>query len=405
MNRRDFLRFSLASAGLAVSWRLWAAPSGGTGARFLLVFLRGGYDALSALVPYSEPFYYAARPNIAIPKPVEDDPGTAIKLDGRWGLHPVFEETLLPMFTAGELAFVPFAGPDFLSRSHFQAQDWIEFGQAPDGHPSTASGFLNRLLVSLEKGSAPRQEAVSFTRDLPLVLRGQLKVANSPVSAKKGSRGMDVAHEDLVEAMYAGHTLQDLVHEGLGLRREISQEIMQEMQEASRNAIPASGFALEAGRVGRFMQEHPDYTLGFIDVGGWDSHAGQGGVRGQLSNRLDSLADGLVALKQGMGPMWKESVVVVLSEFGRTFRENGSRGTDHGHGSTLLALGGGLHGGKIVGRQSGLGEADLNEGRDTPVLNEYRPILAGLFQRMYGLDRSALEEIFPAAKPLDLGLV
>jgi len=404
MNRRSFLRLGAGAALAAVNWRLWAAPTGGSNGRFLLVFLRGAYDALSAVVPYAEPFYYEARPHIALARPSERDPDAVIALDGRWGLNPALQDSLLPLYEAGELAFVPFAGTAFVSRSHFQAQDWIEFGHAPGTQPNPNSGFLNRLLAQLGAGGGRRPDAVSFTRTLPPVLRGGLPVANTPVRVANRRR-ISAGYEALLEEMYAGHPLEPMVRDGLSLRREISKELAEEMQTASRDAMPASGFALEAARIGRLLRDRPEYNIGFIDIGGWDTHAAQGAARGALSGRLHDLGEGLAELAEALGPEWKRTVVVVMSEFGRTFRENGSKGTDHGHGSTLWVLGGSVRGGAIRGEQAPLGPGDLHQNRDLPVLNEYRATLAGLFARLYGLDGQALAEVFPQARPIDLGLV
>lgn len=407
MNRRNFLRLTVGVAAAAsVNWRLWAAPTGGSGTRFLMVFLRGGYDSLSALVPYTEPFYYESRPHIALAKPDINDPNTVVDLDGRWGLHPNLQDTLRPLYSAGQLAFVPFSGPGFESRSHFQSQDWIEWGQPPVANPDAGSGFLNRLLANLGKGAGVNQSAVSFTENLPPILHGRIQVANSPIKLPGNRGSMDVSYENLLQAMYTGHSLESMAREGFGLRHKISNELLEEMQTASRGALPAKGFALEAARIGRLLHDQPNYTLGFIDVGGWDTHVAQGGVHGNLSNRLLSLGAGLKALSEGLGDSWKNTVVVVLSEFGRTFLENGSGGTDHGHGTTLWVLGGGVRGGAIRGEQSRLSRlSDLHQNRDTPVLNEYRATLGGLFKRIYGLDAKALNDVFPDSKPRDIGLI
>jgi len=409
MRRRGFLRLSLGCAGGLVvgglPWRLLAAPTGGSGARVVLVFLRGAYDALSVLVPYSEPFYYEARPNIALGRPDRASPDAALSLDGRWALHPSLGDALMPLWQAGQLAFVPFSGTGFVSRSHFQAQDWVEFGQAPDARPSSSDGFLNRLLARLGAPAATRSGGVSFTQTMPPVFQGKVQVANSPLTLPRGGRGVEADYESLLLRMYSGHPLEETVRDGLGLRREITREIAEEMQAASREALPAGSFALEAGRVGKLLHEHPGYSLAFVDVGGWDTHAGQGAAQGALANRLNGLGDGLKALADGLGPQWEKTVVVVISEFGRTFRENGSRGTDHGHGSAIWVLGGSVRGGAIRGEQGGLKPGDLHEDRDLPVLNEYRAVLGGIFQKLYGLRQDDLTEVFPGASVLDLGLV
>lgn len=405
LRRRAFLQASAATLAFAPQWKLWAAPAGAAPtARLLMVFLRGASDGLSALVPYSESFYYEARPNIAIAPPTADAAAehVGVALDNRWALHPAIAETQMPLWEARQLALVPFAGTAFVSRSHFQAQDWVEFGQPPVPRPDSRSGFLNRLLVEL--GAGP--DGVAFTGTLPPMLQGSVRVVNAPLT-RGGGNGADApAWQDRVQAMYAGHPLEPLVREGIGLRREIAVELQQEMQSASRGAAPAGSFAVEAARIGRLMRERPQYSVGFIDIGGWDTHAGQGGATGPLAARLGALSSGLAELAKALGPReWDRTVVIVMTEFGRTFRENGSRGTDHGHGSTMWVLGGKVRGGVVRGEQASLAAGKLHEDRDVPVLNEYRATLAGVMGRMYGLRGDALDRVFPGAKAQDIGLL
>lgn len=402
LTRRGLLNSGVALAGLAAPWRLWASPDGQLRTRLLLVFLRGAYDGLSALVPHAETDYFEARPNIAV--------RDSFRLDGRWGLHPALVSSLGPFWEAGQLAMIPFAGTDFVSRSHFQAQDWVEFGQPSGGSIDTSSGFLNRLLVQL--GGQP-QGAVSFTTTLPNILKSPVTVANARVprglvrSGESGSAGKgQLAFQDLAASMYAGQATEVLVREGLGLRREISLDLQSEMMAASRDALPPSGFAQEAARAARLMRERPQHSLGFVDIGGWDTHANQGNAVGLLANRLRELGEGLQALADVLGPReWARTVVVVISEFGRTFRENGARGTDHGHGTTLWVLGGPIRGGRILGDQAPISLDKLHQGRDLPVLNEYRSVLGGLVKRLYQLDLQSVAQIFPAARARDLGLI
>jgi uncharacterized protein (DUF1501 family) len=159
----------------------------------------------------------------------------------------------------------------------------------------------------------------------------------------------------------------------------------------------------EARRMARMMGSH--YNLGFVDVGGWDTHVNQGGATGYLASRLDELGQGLRAFAQEMGAGWRDTTVVVMSEFGRTFRQNGNRGTDHGHGSVFWVLGGGVRGNRIAGEQVRVEQATLFQNRDLPVLNDYRAVLGGLFRRQYGLSPAQLEAVFPGAKLQDLGLL
>jgi len=175
------------------------------------------------------------------------------------------------------------------------------------------------------------------------------------------------------------------------------------MAAASRNAITTRGFELEARRIARLMRDK--FALGFVDVGGWDTHVGQGGATGYLAGRLDELGRGLGAFAEELGTQWANTTVVVISEFGRTFRENGNRGTDHGHGSVYWVLGGGVRGGRIAGEQAKVDAASLFQNRDFPVLNEYRQVLGGLFARLYGLDAAQIEAVFPGTRARDLMLV
>jgi uncharacterized protein (DUF1501 family) len=203
--------------------------------------------------------------------------------------------------------------------------------------------------------------------------------------------------------MYRGTPLAATVQEGFTVRAEVMRELAAEMDAASRNAISSKGFELEARRIAKLMRE--DYQLGFVDVGGWDTHVGQGAATGYLASRLDELGHGLAAFAQEMGAAWKDTTVLVISEFGRTFRQNGNRGTDHGHGSVYWVMGGSVRGGRIAGEQVAVDRANLLEDRDYQVRNEYRALIGGLLQRQYGLSPAQLEQVFPGARPQDLGLL
>ena len=204
--------------------------------------------------------------------------------------------------------------------------------------------------------------------------------------------------------MYQGGALAPAVNEGFAVRDEVYSSISAEMAAASRGAVSPKGFELSARRIARLMQDQ--FNLGFVDVGGWDTHVNQGGATGYLAGRLAELGRGLGGFADEIGPAaWNDTVVVVISEFGRTFRENGDKGTDHGHGGAFWVMGGGVKGGRIAGRQVELTQANLNQNRDYPVLTEYRALFGGLFQRMYGLGPTQLQAVFPGARPADLALV
>ena len=394
LNRRHCLH-TLASLPLALHGsQLYAAPAAGS--KLLLVFLRGGYDAASLLVPISSSFYYEARPQIAIAKP-GPEAHCALPLNSDWGLHPALRESLYPYYQRQQLAFIPFAGTSNISRSHFETQDHIEMGQADTGRKNYQSGFLNRLASVLE-GSA----AMAFTPQLPLIFQGPAAVANTSLKSISKS-SVNLRQSALIAAMYKDSGLETQVAEGFAVQSELLQEMNAEMQAANRNAISTKGFALEVQRMARLMKDR--YNLGFMDVGGWDTHVNQGAATGTLANRLGELGQGLDAFAQGMGADWKNTTVVVLSEFGRTFRQNGNRGTDHGHGSVYWVLGGGVKGGNIAGEQVFIKQDSLFQNRDYPVLNDYRAVLGGLLQAQFGLNARQLDTVFPGVGVRDLGLL
>jgi uncharacterized protein (DUF1501 family) len=390
MQRRHLLQ-SLAGTSLALSaGQLWAA--GPSQPCFLVVFLRGGYDAANLLVPVSSSFYYEVRPTIAIARPSKEA-NTALPLNADWGLHPALRDSVYPLFQQGQAAFVPFAGTHDLTRSHFETQDSIELGQAPEGSRNYRSGFLNRLAATL-KGSG----AMAFTDRLPLVMQGDVQVPNTALRAVT-KPAVDARQSSIISAMYQGTQLSGSVDQGFTVRDEVVREMAAEMDAASRNAISARGFELEARRIAKLMKAR--YNLGFVDVGGWDTHVAQGGATGQLASRFEELGRGLAAYAQEMGTRWRETTVVVVSEFGRTFRQNGNNGTDHGHGSVYWVLGGGLRGGQVAGEQMVVTPANLFQNRDYPVLNEYRGLLGGLLARQFGLSPAQLAGVFPGAEVRD----
>jgi uncharacterized protein (DUF1501 family) len=399
LTRRHALHSILALTASCSTARLYAAPAGGP--RFLLVFLRGGYDATNVLIPYSSGFYYEARPTLAIARPVPESDAGALALDDNWALTPALRDTMGGMYQQKQLAFVPFAGTDDLTRSHFETQDSIELGQPTGGTQDFRSGFMARLSSTLLAGSTP-PAPIAFTDALPLCFQGRTQIPNLSMKSV-GKAPFDERQAHILTDMYAGHPLQSAVANGLELRQEVAQAMADEMTAANRNAITTKGFELEAERMAKLMRDN--YRIGFIDVGGWDTHVNEGGAQGTLATNLTGLGRGVRAFAQAMGPEWNNTVVVVLSEFGRTFRENGNRGTDHGHGTVYWILGGSIAGGRIAGEQQRLERADLFQDRDYPVLNDYRAVLGGLFRSMWSLTPGQLESIFPQARSVDLKLV
>ncbi|HEV2540147.1 MAG TPA: DUF1501 domain-containing protein [Frateuria sp.] len=399
MDRRQFLRSAattlLCAPALGFSGRLFAAPADTP--RFLLVFLRGGYDCNHLLVPYGSDFYYESRPNLAIARPDGARPDAAVALDAQWALGPAARDALLPYWQRKQLAFVPFAGTADLSRSHFETQDDIESGQAGGMHGHDRSGFLARL-SGLLTGVPP----IAFTRSLPLSLQGGGPVPNIALGGGGHAR-FDARQASILAGMYEDTALAPAAHEGLALQQEVAQDRQEEMLAASRGAPGAASFVTQARRMAALMLGK--YRLGFVDVGGWDTHVNQGAATGRLATSLTNLSAGLAAFGEALGAEWNNTVVVVISEFGRTFRENGDKGTDHGHGTAYWLMGGRVAGGRVAGEQVAVTAGNLLQNRDYPVLNNYRDVLGGVFRRLWGLSAGQVEHVFPGARPNDLGLV
>jgi len=412
VSRRSLLKSAVLAAPALISARAFAAPAPANN-RFLLVFLRGAYDATNIIVPTGSDFYYAVRPTIAIAKPSSvsgpSDPNAALPLDADWGLHPALKDTMLPLWQAKQLAFVPFAGTDDMSRSHFETQDTIELGQTIGGSRNYTSGFMGRLADVLGAGRAGGVKTIAFTQNVPIAFRGGPVVPNIAIGTANQKPLVDARQAKLIDAMYAGRHMGGVdlgyaTSEGFAVRDEVFTSISDEMEKAGRGAVTAKGFELAARRIGHLMRS--DFNLAFVDVGGWDTHVNQGGATGNLANRIGELGRGLTGFIAELGPQaWQTTTVVVISEFGRTFHENGNKGTDHGHGSIYWVLGGGVHGGRMAGAQVALSAQTLNQGRDLPVLTDYRALIGGIFAGQYSLSASQLGQIFPGAGPRNLGLV
>lgn len=398
MNRRRLLQMMAAAPLILGGSRLYAAPAA-SGNRLLVVFMRGAYDAASLLVPASSDFYYESRPSIAIGRPGSGD-GAALPLADGWGLHPALADSLMPFYQKKQLAFVPFAGTDDLSRSHFETQNSIELGRGAEKGGNYRSGFLNRLTTALNGSPA---QAAAFTSEVPQILRGDTRVPNIDLAGANRKSRLNEADNQAIAAMYRHTELDSSVAEGQRIMGATRQELDAEMQAANGNAVSTDRLEKEVRRIARFMTDR--YNLGFVDVGGWDTHVNQGAAQGALAGRLAQLGRALAAYADAMGPAWKQTTVVVISEFGRTFRENGNKGTDHGHGTVYWVMGGNVHGGRIAGRQVAVKHDTLFQDRDYPVLNEYRSVFAGLFARLYGLDKARLAQVFPGVVPVDLKLV
>jgi uncharacterized protein (DUF1501 family) len=395
LTRRGIITGLTALAPMTAAGHLWAASA--TDARLLVVFLRGAYDAANIVIPIRSDFYHASRPTLAIARPDPAVATAALPLDVDWGLHPALRDTVFPLFKKGQAAFVPFAGTDDLTRSHFETQDTIELGQDVKGSRDYRSGFMARLVKTITQ-----PQPIAFTDQLPLTFQGGGAIPNIAIN-NVGKPAIDARQASLISTMYHGTPFAASVQEGFHVRDDVWHAITDHMLEANRGAVSPRGFELSARRIGQLMKDQ--FNVGFVDVGGWDTHVNQGGAKGYLADRIGELGRGLAGFAEEIGAKWNQTVVVVISEFGRTFRENGNRGTDHGHGSVYWVLGGGIKGGRITGEQVNVDQAHLFQDRDYPVLTDYRALFGDLFQRIYGLNQAGLQYVFGSVPPKHLGLL
>ncbi|MGB5961121.1 MAG: DUF1501 domain-containing protein [Coleofasciculaceae cyanobacterium] len=408
MNRRKFLQqLALVSGGtlVAVGSHGWAARSAtfsNKPKRLIVVFLRGAVDGLNVVIPHSENAYYDARSLIAIAPPNENN--GALDLDGRFGLHPALSG-IMPLWKQGSLAFVHACGSPDATRSHFDAQDYMESGTP--GIKTTPDGWMNRLLA-LTPSQSPIQ-AVNVGATMPRILTGQKSVATLP-TGRDASRALPIDRPQISEAfnqLYSGNdNLSKAYQEARAARRQIMANLDQEMKEANNGAALPTGFAKDTQQLARLMVKDPSVQLAFMALGGWDTHINQGGVTGQLARNLKPLGDGLATLSQGLGNVYADTTVIVMSEFGRTVHENGNGGTDHGHGNVMWLMGGEVKGGKVYGQWPGLAKEQLNEGRDLAVTTDFREVISSVLSRHLQLDNSKIQQVFPKYSPkLEIGVV
>ncbi len=384
------------ASGAALSPALgpvWAARANEAPQRLVVVMLRGAVDGLNVVVPYGEQAYYDARPTIAIQKPGGDN--GALALDGHFALHPALSG-LMPLWNDKKLAFIHAAGSPDPNRSHFDAQQYIENGTP--GRPSTQDGWMNRTLAALP-GTRTPTDALAVGPTLPFILRGPVAVANLPLGPR-AAQAMAIDQPQVASAfdkLYAGNDRQaEAYRQGRQARAELIADMSNEEQMADNGAPPAEAFPAAANRLAGLMTRDRHIRLAFAALGGWDTHISQGNNTGQLAGHLKPLGDGLAALAKGLGPDWNDTVVVVISEFGRTVRENGNRGTDHGHGNVIWIAGGRVNGGKVYGEWPGLADAQLYQNRDLAITTDYRHLLATVLERHLRLPDAAMAKIFPA---------
>jgi uncharacterized protein (DUF1501 family) len=357
----------------------------------MVVFLRGAVDGLNLVIPYHESAYYDGRPNIAIPQRGD---GALLDLDGRFGLHPALTN-LLPLWREQKLGFVHASGSPDPTRSHFDAQDYMESGTP--GKKTTNDGWMNRLLATLPGARTPTQ-AVSFGPTLPRIFDGKMSVANVGVGKRAGkSVALDRPEvSNAFDRMYQGQdALAVAYREGQAARKHVLAALQADMEGSDNNAPSALGFGGIAEQAGRLFARDPNVRLACVAVGGWDTHINQGAAAGQLANHLRALGDGLASFTRALGPSMADTMIVVVSEFGRTVRENGNGGTDHGHGNVLWVIGGGIRGGKIYGSWPGLSEDRLYEGRDLAITTDFRDTLGVVLARHLALKPEQLSAVFP----------
>jgi len=359
--------------------------------RLVVIFQRGAADGLNIVVPHGEPAYYALRPSIAIPR------GEVIDLDGFFGLHPAMS-ALKPLWDAKHLAMVHAAGSPDPTRSHFDAQDYMESGTP--GVKATEDGWLNRAIESVPEENKSPFRAVAMGPNLPRMLHGSASAIALPdlkqFRVMPQSAAMGAAVEGGFEAMYA-QTVDHALH-GTGTETFEAIDMLRKV-DPSKYA-PENGAQYSTSRLGQNLQQigqllkaNIGVEVLFVDCGGWDNHVNEGGVQGQLSNLLKDLGQGLAAFHQDMGDRMQDVVVVTMSEFGRTAKENGNRGTDHGHANCMFVMGGDVKGGRVYGNWPGLADHQLNEGRDLALTTDFRSVLSEVLARHIGL--TDLATVFP----------
>ena len=413
--RRIFLKNgALALAGTAalpgfMTRAVMAATAGAPkGKRLVVIFQRGAVDGLNVVVPYAEPNYYAMRPGIAIPR------DQVLELDGFFGLHPAMGG-LKNLYDAGHLAVVHAAGSPDPTRSHFDAQDFMESGTP--GLKSTADGWLNRAMQAEDAALAAkkRQEArtafraVALGPELPRTLMGRvpaLAIGNVQ-DFVVGGRGPQAAPvSSAFEAMYGEsgdrllHATGDSTFEAIKMLRATDPAHYQPSAGAN---YPNNGLGRNLMQVAQLLKADLGLEAAFTDMGGWDTHQNQGGAQGQLADRLREFSDAIAAFWRDLGDEAEHVTLVTMSEFGRTARQNGTGGTDHGHANAMFVLGGQVKGGKVYGKWPGLADEQLNEGRDLVITTDYRTVLGEVVSRTLGGD---LKAVFPGGPgaPL-LGMV
>jgi uncharacterized protein (DUF1501 family) len=402
-SRRSFLKsvgLAFVALGLPPTFlvRAAGAEQKSRGKVLVVVFQRGGMDGLNVVVPFKDPAYYKLRPNIAVSQPAAGE-DSAIDLDGFYGLHPALAP-LKSIYDKGHLAIIHAAGSPDNTRSHFDAQDYMEIGTP--GIKNTPDGWLNRSLAG-RSGAATPLRGVAMTARTPRMLAGE-----TPTLTISSIDEFRLRNEQLssgLQKLYA-NTADSLFHRGgeslfqaMATLRQVEATIPESTTTFANNR-----FGRSMKQIARLIKSNVGLEIAFAEIEGWDTHVNEGGSKGQLANRLKELGEGLSAFYQDLGDRMEDVVVVTMSEFGRTARENGNRGTDHGHANVMFALGGNVRGGRVLGRWPGLAPEVLYEGRDLDLTTDYRTVCSEALQRHLGLESSTA--VFPGFRSSgSLGLI
>jgi uncharacterized protein (DUF1501 family) len=397
ISRRAFLHTSgiaIAGIGTAPSWLVRAAAQSRNSRKVLVaVFQRGAADGLNIVVPHFEPRYYTVRPGIAIPRP--GSPNGAIDLDGRFALHPVLQP-LKSLWDQGQLAIVNATGSHDPTRSHFDAQEYMESGTPGE---KREDGWLNRALPEVSENASPMR-AVAMGTQLPRTLRGS-RGAVAVDDLPKFQVGNSEAGQ-ILERLYASADDPRLQRQGRGTFEAVRaiEKIRQQPYTPANGARYAGEFGQRLQQVARLIKADIGVEVAFADMGGWDHH---GNENTQLTTRLREFGTGLEAFARDMGDRMADVVVVTMSEFGRTVAENGNAGTDHGHGNAMMVLGGPVKGGSVYGTWPGLEPEQLFEKRDLAITTDFRDVLGELVQAHL---RQPVRGVFPGYQPgTPLGLL
>jgi uncharacterized protein (DUF1501 family) len=388
--RRFFLRASavaMAGVGVAPPWLVRAAAETSRRRKILVaIFQRGAADGLNIVVPFFESRYYDGRPTIAVPAPGK--PNGAIDLDGRFGLHPNLQP-LKPVWDAGQLAIVEATGSPDPTRSHFDAQDFME-----SGTPGrlTEDGWLNRALASPDPQSSPLR-AVSIGAQLPRTMRGRQPAV--AVSDLTQFQVRDRPLAGILENMYAATADQKLLASGKEAfdAAKMIESITRAPYTPANGAEYVGEFGRSLRQVARLIKADVGVEVAFADIGGWDHHTNEAP---QLAGVLQQFGGSLAAFARDMGDRMEDIVLVTMSEFGRTVKEDGNAGTDHGHGNVMFVMGGAVRGGHIYGRWPGLEPEQLYEQRDLAVTTDFRDVLGELAAEHLG---QRADRVFPGYQP------